>query len=184
MNSSGKAQPQLLELICHAASPCLSVRGIKVELVRLTPAGLRLSYLVTGDISQVRVPQPSTNTRQDELWRHTCAELFVAVPGEAGYSEFNFSPSTQWAAYSFSGYRQNMRVIEVRSSLVTLTKSASALRVDVQLALPAEIAAEPQLRVGLSMVIEELSGQCSYWALKHLSPMPDFHQLESFVANV
>ena len=184
MNSSGKAQSQLLELICHTASPCLSVREIKVELVRLTPAGLKLSYLVTGDISQVRVPQPFTNTRQDELWRHTCAELFVAAPGEASYSEFNFSPSTQWAAYSFGGYRQNMRVIEVRSPLVTSTALANVLKIDVQLELPVEMAAEPQLRVGLSMVIEERSGQCSYWALKHLSPMPDFHQLESFVANV
>ena len=46
--------------------------------------------------------------RADGLWQTTCFELFVRHPDQRGYFEFNFSPSTQWAAYRFSGYREGM----------------------------------------------------------------------------
>jgi len=33
----------------------------------------------------------------DELWQHTCFEAFIGTSSGAGYYEFNFAPSTQWA---------------------------------------------------------------------------------------
>ena len=46
--------------------------------------------------------------RTDELWRSTCFELFLRFDDDERYVEFNFSPSTRWAAYAFDGYREGM----------------------------------------------------------------------------
>ncbi len=70
------------------------------------------------------MPVAAANARSDGLWRHTCFEAFIRASSDIGYYELNFSPSGQWAAYQFSGYRNGMRVadeitgvpIEVRSS--------------------------------------------------------------------
>ena len=32
------------------------------------------------------------NSPVDGLWRHTCFEAFVGIPGAEPYYEFNFSP--------------------------------------------------------------------------------------------
>jgi len=45
---------------------------------------------------------------------------------------------------------------------------------------PAALAAAPVWRVGISAVIEDVSGAKAYWALKHPSGTPDFHHAESF----
>ena len=41
----------------------------------------------------------------DDLWQHTCFELFIGAKNDAEYYEFNFSPSGEWAAYEFRNYR-------------------------------------------------------------------------------
>ena len=46
----------------------------------------------------------------DELWQHTCFEAFVRASSGSEYYEFNFSPSTQWAVYRFTDYRNGMCV--------------------------------------------------------------------------
>jgi hypothetical protein len=40
------------------------------------------------------------------------------------------------------------------------------------------------LRVGLSAVIEEISGRRSYWALAHPPGKADFHHFDSFALEV
>jgi hypothetical protein len=47
------------------------------------------------------VPAAVAAARTDELWRHTCFEAFVRTSPAPAYYEFNFAPSTQWAAYRF-----------------------------------------------------------------------------------
>jgi hypothetical protein len=39
-------------------------------------------------------------------------------------------------------------------------------------------------RLGLSAIIEEASGQRSYWALAHPPGKPDFHHPDSFALEV
>lgn len=63
------------------------------------------AYAVTGRISDLAIPAVVTAARKDELWRHICFEAFVGSPPDVAYYEFNFAPSTQWAACRFSGYR-------------------------------------------------------------------------------
>jgi hypothetical protein len=92
------------------------------------------------------------------LWRHTCFEAFVRTsPGEA-YYEFNFAPSTQWAAYHFSGYRSGMRVAtEIGPPVIQTQANATSytLQVLLKLGLLPSLPGAAPWRLGLSAVIEE-----------------------------
>src|SRR5258707_15535221 len=95
-------------LILHPDSRCAAVASIAVEAARARGGGLTLHYLVTGKIGDLRLPPATAPARADELWRHTCFEAFIRAPASGGYFELNFAPSTQWAAYRFSRYREGM----------------------------------------------------------------------------
>jgi hypothetical protein len=170
-------------LILHPDSPCLAGAKIEVRLARPSADSLVLSYILTGKMSNVRMPPAMAATRSDELWRHTCFEAFVRASSGAEYYEFNFAPSTQWAAYRFSSYRSGMRVaaeisappIEVRSSPDCYTLQAS-LELDRLSGLPRKAL----WRLGLATLIEDTSGRKSYWALAHPPGKPDFHHTDCF----
>src|SRR5205807_335271 len=95
-------------LIRHPGFRCASVTDVAVEIERPRPSRLQLRYRLNGRIGGLRLPAAAASTRGDELWRHTCFEAFVRASSHAAYYEFNFSPSTQWAAYAFSSYRNGM----------------------------------------------------------------------------
>jgi hypothetical protein len=138
--------------------------------------------VVSGRIGGLRLPPVVARVRADELWRHTCFEAFVRPSTGSAYYEFNFSPSTQWAAYQFSSYRSGMRVateiaaprIEVRSTAESYTLHA-ALKLD-QLS--------PPWRLGLSAVLEETNGRKSHWALAHPPGKADFHHADCFALEL
>ena len=171
-----------LVLKLHPDSLCTAATRVEVDVARPRPGSLLLSYVVTGKIGELRLPPVAAAARTDELWRHTCFEAFVRTSG-APYYEFNFAPSTQWAAYRFSGYRSGMRVateigaprIELRSAPECYTLQAS-LELDRLSDLPRDAA----WRLGLAAVIEETSGRKSYWALAHPPGKPDFHHPDCF----
>src|SRR5713101_8023228 len=108
----------------HPDSLCSAATHVEVEAARPCAGSLVLCYFVTGKISDLHMPSVMAAARADELWRHTCFEAFVRTSPGAGYYEFNFAPSTHWAAYRFSSYRSGMRIateigaphIEVQSS--------------------------------------------------------------------
>jgi hypothetical protein len=171
---------QILRL--HPDSLCAAATKIEVEIARPRPNSLILSYVVSGKIGDLLMPPVAAAARADELWQHTCFEAFVRPSAGPGYYEFNFSPSTQWAAYQFSGYRSEMRVateigaprIEVRSSGESYTLQA-ALEVD---------GLSSSLHLGLSAVLEETNGRKSYWALAHPPGKPDFHHADCFALEL
>ena len=167
----------------HPASPCDAVAHIEADIARPHPGSLVLSYVVSGAISRLKLPPVIATTRADELWRHTCFEAFLGSAPGAAYYEFNFAPSTQWAAYAFDGYRAGMRVateigeprIEVRSSPERYT-----LRATLDLTALSGLPRDGPWRIGLSAVIEETGGGISYWALAHPAGKPDFHHFDCF----
>ncbi|MDG4550810.1 MAG: DOMON-like domain-containing protein [Candidatus Contendobacter sp.] len=170
-------------LICHPATPCATVRRFTVE-ARRTPAGsLALRYVIEGDPADVRLPDPRPPRRADELWRHTCFEAFLAGGARAGYHEFNFAPSTEWAVYRFTAYRTGMTAVEpIPPPTVTLRVGADRLELEAVVEL-AELAADPGdvgLRLALAAVIEARNGRRSYWALRHPPGPPDFHHPDGF----
>jgi hypothetical protein len=167
----------------HPDQLCPAVIHIEVEVARPHAGSLLLSYHVSGKIGDVRMPPVVTAARAGELWRHTCFEAFVGTPASAAYHEFNFAPSTQWAAYRFSGYRSGMQVatgmsaprIDVQSSPACYTLQAT-LELDWLSRLPGDA----RWRLGLSAVIEEANGRRSYWALAHPPGKADFHHSDCF----
>ena len=61
------------------------------------------------------IPKLSEPWRADELWQTTCFEAFLMAEDGAGYREWNFAPTGNWAAYDFTGYRDGMERAEVGS---------------------------------------------------------------------
>src|SRR5205085_2843842 len=85
---------------------------------------------------------------------------------------FNFSPSTQWAAYAFSSYRNGMEAAaELRESRLEMESNDTSLELRVSLELDrlANLPSDALWQLGLSAVIEEADGNKSYWALADLS---------------
>ena len=171
-----------LVLKMHPDSTSSAANSVEVEVTPVRDGAFTLSYVVTGNISGLLLPPVVASTRADELWRHTCFEAFFSIPPEAGYYEFNFSPSTQWAAYRFSGYRSGMQVASGIDS-PRIETSSSADSYTLRAALDPDRANLPQnarWRLGLSALIEETNGNTSYWALAHAPGKPDFHHADCF----
>jgi hypothetical protein len=166
----------------HPDSRCTAVTSIEVEVARPRPGGLALRYLVTGAIGDLRLPPAAVPARADGLWRSTCFEAFVRAVPDTGYYEFNFAPSTQWAAYRFDAYRAGMRVAtELDAPRLDVKAGGLSLALEAALDLPSSLPSDAAWRLGLSAVIEETSGRKSYWALAHPSGRPDFHHPDCFV---
>lgn len=158
-------------LVRHPETPCAAVRAIEANVVR-EGNHLRVAYVLRGAIDRLRLPTPHA---AGALWQHTCCELFVARALPA-YREYNFSPSGEWAAYSFDRYR-NGAAVEVADPRIALQRG------DDQLELTATVPAEPgALRIGLSVVVEEEN--ISYWALRHAPGKPDFHHPDAFALEL
>ena len=174
-------------LALHPDSRCAAVTRIDVDATRPRPGHLVLRYTVTGKIGDLRLPKPAASTRTDELWRHTCFEAFLRLPSSDGYYEFNFSPSTQWAAYAFSGYRSGMRAAdEIGGPFIEVQSGADFYILQASLDLERLLHApkDTAWHLGLSAVIEDAGGAISYWALKHPPGRADFHHSDCFALEL
>lgn len=135
-----------------------------------------LTYRVTG--GPLSIPSTAAPVRADGLWHTTCFELFVKPRDGSGYFEFNFSPSTAWAAYRLDDYRAGMADLPLAPPWIE--RVGNDVRVTVDLSgLP-----DGGWLVALSAVIEEKDGTRSYWALKHPPGAPDFHDPACFALEL
>lgn len=159
----------------HPAAPCVPLRGIQVFLHRAADGQLVVKYLLEGDIERLRIPPRSARP----LWRHTCCEIFVAREGQGGYDEYNFSPSGEWAAFTFVGYREGGACV-IPAPGISVTRDASRLELEARIArsYPGKLA------IGLSAVVEDADGALSYWALRHPPGKPDFHHPMTFALEL
>ena len=169
-------------LVLHPDSRCTAAIGIDVEVARPRPGALLLHYIVTCKTGDLRLPPPAAPARADGLWRHTCFEAFV-VAGQGAYHEFNFAPSTQWAAYRFAAFREGMAIATEIPPPGIETQSTSE-RFELSASLELKSLAGAKWRLALSAVIEESSGQKSYWALAHPPGRPDFHHSDGFALEL
>lgn len=172
-------------LLIHPHSVCTAVQRIEVEAARPRSGELALRYIVTGHIGELLMPDAATAARTEGLWRHTCFEAFVTAPANAGYCEFNFAPSAQWAAYAFSNYRDGMRNLAIGPPRIDVRSDAQRHEMTVLLNLAqAPLPDDAPWRLGLSAVIQEGSGGISYWALAHTPGKPDFHHSDCFTLEL
>lgn len=164
----------------HPAAPCVALRGIQVCLNRAADGQLDVQFLLEGDIERLRIPPRSKLARSAErLWRHTCCEIFVAREDRRGYDEYNFSPSGDWAAFAFTGYRDGS-ALAVPDPKISVTRNASRLELRARIAR----SYPGKLRIGLSAVVEDSDGVLSYWALRHAPGKPDFHHPTTFALEL
>jgi hypothetical protein len=174
------------QLRLHPDSHSVAVKSIDVEIARPRTGRVELSYIVTAQMSSIRMPAAAANARSDGLWRHTCFEAFIRASPNAGYYELNFSPSGQWAAYQFSGYRSGMQVAnEITEVPIKMRSSPDGCALQASLSLDQfwDFPRDRSWRLGLSAVIEDATGGISYWALAHPPGKPDFHHADSFACE-
>ena len=162
----------------HPTTPCAFVTAIEV-VADLSTTDIACRYTVHGAIDRLAIPAASSAPkRTDGLWQQTCFEIFLRQAESDAYTELNFSPSGDWAAYRLRRYREGMAGLEVERPPTILREQASerfVLRtaVDTGLILPA--------RLGLSVVLKDVDGHTYYWALRHPAGKPDFHHEDAFV---
>jgi len=176
-----------LALLCHPAAPCPAVRSLEVGVSLRADGALALAYRLHGSLDRLALPAPQPVGFADGLWQHSCFELFIGLAGDPAYREFNFSPSGQWAAYAFAGYRQREDVaLPASAPSISLRCDGDRLTMDVLLGVPFLPPAAPGTtrQLGLSAVIEARDGALAYWALAHPAERPDFHRREAFTLNL
>src|SRR5579864_1173720 len=116
---------------------------------------IEFSYFLSGNVGDVVIPPLLPPVRTDGLWKSTCFEAFIST-GKASYVELNFAPSGQWAAYSFTNYREGMRELDIAPPRISFAEN--------WLIAAVELAARPGSALNLTAVIERRDGVRSYWA--------------------
>jgi hypothetical protein len=171
------------ELVQHPHSPSRAARAVAATATRTAEGKLSLRYELHGDVARMNIPAPARPRVGWKLWRHTCCELFVRAEGADAYHELNFSPSSEWAAYAFSRYREGVSLTdESLDPQIAIESQPQRLDLYALVDLPRLSPAyrKARLRLGLAVIIEEESGGHSYWALRHAPGKPDFHHPDAF----
>lgn len=172
-----------MRLHAHPDYPHAPTLDVEARAARLSGGRLRLDYTLSGPISAVAIPAPVAPIRADQLWQHTCFEVFLRPPESEAYVEFNFSPSGEWAAYRFRTRRSGMaHIMEVDAPACALAVNAAAvvLAVDLDLSRLRDLPADQPWRVALTTIVEASDGSKSFWSLAHPQGKPDFHHTDNF----
>jgi hypothetical protein len=167
-------------LVRHPDAPCDAASDVTADIRRTPDGGLALQYTVRGKIENIAIAPPLTPERSHQLWRHSCFEVFVRVPGQLAYDEFNFAPSSHWAAYRFTGRRAGMTdIVNAKPPHIDVARSDHELVVTVDLAA-SDLPPDCDWQLGISVIIEEVGGNLSFWALSHPPGQADFHHDDCF----
>ena len=169
---------------CHPDTPAKIVEDFTVEIERQGDDGVWIRYHVDAPVDDLELGLPGEPERRDELWKTTCFEAFVREAGSDTYLEFNFAPSSAWAAYCFTGYRNGMTDLPMASAPeLGNDASESHFALEAVFELPSELR-DKDLQMAITAVIEELDGTKSYWSLAHSSGVPDFHHPDCFTLRL
>lgn len=177
MNSFASSVP--INLACHSRAPSQAIDGIKVVMGGAPDDSLTLAFVMEGDLTTLRIPEPRSCRRAGNLWQHTCFEVFVMAENGPEYREFNFSPSGEWAANAFRGYRDGWELEIVPAPGIVVRRTMNRLELDAKICHDFLPPGRPY-RLGLSAVVEDAEGELSYWALRHPPGKPDFHHIDAF----
>lgn len=171
-------------LVPHSSTPCAAVASLGVHVTLTASGRLQLHYVLRAPLAQLAIPEPAPQRFRDGLWQHTCFEAFVAADGGAAYRELNVSPSREWAAYSFTKYREGMARLE-HSPQLAVRKDAARLDLEASVELAGWFDTPWRtLQLALAAVIETADGARSYYALRHPGERPDFHHRGGFALQL
>ena len=172
--------PAVAELVCHPGSEYPGVQNLQARASLLDARTLSLGFTLRGDLDRLVLPEPAAPERTDGLWEHTCFEAFLAPEDGEGYCEVNLSPSSAWASYTFSRYREGGLPAPDLVPRLVVHRFPDRLELHALLGLDGVPGLGGRLRLGLSAVLELTGGNLSYWALRHPAGRPDFHHPEAF----
>lgn len=179
--------PQPFRLIPHPAMPTTALEGITGHVER-TPSALMLRFSLMGNLSYIRIPPRRAPGFADNLWRHTCCEAFLRREDEPAYREFNFAPSGEWATYAFARTRERLPLDPTTTAAldphVTVCHGENRLDLDAVIRLDRLALDAGNVTLGLAAVVEDTSGNLSYWALRHPLDKPDFHHPDTFLLTL
>ncbi len=170
---------QPISLRCHPDHPGQGVDALAISL-RRGAAGIALDYDLRGQPSELAIPGGTASQRRDELWKQTCFELFLKNGRASAYTELNFSPNGDWAAYRFERYRQARTDLNCHAPQVSTRMSHDGLVVSVRMPLDGLDLGTGQVWLGPAAIILSQCGARSFWALHHPEDKPDFHLTENF----
>ncbi|MEH6662078.1 MAG: hypothetical protein V7679_10555, partial [Parasphingorhabdus sp.] len=127
-----------LNLQSHPVTPVSAIDQITVEWSMSETGTIWLRYHADGNVEEVKLPDNLDQSQPtDDLWQYSCFELFLGEPGGERYCEFNFSPSGNWAAYSFDRYRDGMSQLQIaRPPEIYMDFSDTHMALEATLALP------------------------------------------------
>jgi hypothetical protein len=143
---------------------------------------LAIRYSLLGAAAELVVPAPAGKpARRQGLWEETCFELFVAVRNAPRYWEFNLSPTGHWNVYRFADYRQGMQEEPAFAALpFDFRMRADSFALALECPLDGIIPGDQPLEVAISVILKQIDGALSYWALAHPGLQPDFHRRDGF----
>lgn len=145
-----------------------------------------IEYRVEGQLDHIGWPAPcSVISRCQHLWRKTCFEFFLGIPGDPAYWEVNLDPNGCWNVYHFTGYRQGMREEEAAdrpfcAAVMDTTMFSLSGWIDIH----RFVVDKAGLEVAVAAVILDRAGVAGYWAIDHLGKGPDFHNRRSFLVDL
>jgi hypothetical protein len=168
----------MIECTLHT-HPSAHAAQMRVSIERSRVDGIELHYDFPAS---ARLPERSESPRRcDDLWQHTCAELFIRSESGTAYREFNFSPSGDWACYDFTDYRLRTAADpDISPPQIVCRAHENGWRVSVTLSVSLK---EP-VQIGLSAVVESTDNTLHYFALHHPADRPDFHHAGGFVLTL
>ena len=184
-----------LKLIAFA--PCVDTHpalSITVRVTRHAHRKLHLDYQLHEMAGSVLWPDShSTPLRADDLWQHTCMELFIRQKDHQAYAEINLSPLACWNAYAFDHYRSPASLPPRQARNIYLCSlDVTHGRLQALLDFSDCFAADTPLELGLTAVIEssviestatEQPHTLSYWALRHSGEHADFHLAQDWIVQ-
>ena len=144
----------------------------------------RVAGAMEGDDQAIAIPDTKTSARKDGLWEQTCFEAFIGR--DDGYLELNFSPSTQWAAYLFDGYRVGMRdALDITDVAIDFqSDDDGTLNLTARIALDALKASLPTpSQLALFTIVRQADDAMTYFALAHPDGDHEFHHGDCFAAQ-
>lgn len=169
---------------CHPDTPTKIAGEFTVDVERQQDGRIWIRYHIEAPVDDLALGAPGKAERRDGLWKTTCLEMFVKEGGSEAYLEFNFAPSSAWAAYSFTGYREGMVELPMACP-PKLDNDASEghFALEAVYELSPELS-DKELLLAVTAVIEERDGNKSYWSLAHPHGAPDFHHPDCFTLRL
>lgn len=140
-------------------------------------------FQILGDLSQVEFLENNADPLfTKNLWKHTCAEVFVRNKDACPYFEWNFGLNSHWWAAEFSSYR---KVRKERDDLFPISQEKYVSKKNDEMIFMSsldlsKLGLQQDAQFHPSFVLKSKKGPKIHWALQHLSQQPDFHQAENF----